>query len=417
MNRALKQPVVLASTLIGAVLALVVGLAYLGGFSNPVGNLHDVQVGIVDLDEPQQLGDRELSVGATFHRALLDRIAAADDSPVRLVTYPDEAAAREALLDNRVTGVAILPADLTATVIDIGMRSATGQPAEPATVRLLLNEGAGALQPSVVTQAATAAQQQLADTVSGLLVAQLDAAGLQVHPSNAAVIGQPVRVETVGLPHLGDHAGRGLPPLYYSVVITLVGLFGAVALHALVGALVDEEPQHILGRKLDLGHLDLDRWQRYRLEAVLLVPTAVLGGIVATVTATGIVGTQIASVPATLLVSILGALALSQLTLAVITGFGSLGLLVAVLATTIFGVPSARGVYPAEAIPAFFQALGFLPMRWIVDGARAAFYFDGRADAGLRGSIVVLVAYVVGSVLAGVAVARLSHRRSIEPST
>lgn len=108
----------------------------------------------------------------------------------------------------------------------------------------------------------------------------------------------------------------------------------------------------------------------------------------------------------------LGVLALAWLTLAVITGFGELGLLVAVLATTIFGVPSARGVYPVEAMPAFFRALGFLPMRWIVDGARASFYFDGRGAAGLQGSIIVLSFYIVGSLACGVAIARICHHRA-----
>src|SRR5699024_10355396 len=118
------------------------------------------------------------------------------------------------------------------------------------------------------------------------------------------------------------------------------------------------------------------------------------------------------SVGGAALVSVIGAVALSQLTLAMITGFGQVGLLVAVLATTIFGVPTARGAYPAEALPGFFEALGFLPMRWIVDGARAAFYFDGRGSAGLTGSLVVLGLYAIGAVAVGVLLARISERRA-----
>lgn len=413
MRSAIKQPVLLASTLIGALLAVIVGYAYLGGFTNPVGNLHGVKVGIVDLDQEATLGENTISVGSTFHDALRERADAANGAPIELVTYDTVEAAMDDLDNNRVTAVAVLPEDLSAKVIQIGLDSATGETAEPVTVDLFVNEGAGALQPSVVQTAATEAQQQLSDTVSTLLVGQLADLDLTLDPANAAVIGQPVRTELVPTPDLGDKAGRGLPPLYYSVVITLVGLFGAIGLHSIVGAMLGEAEQRVLGRKLELPRIELDTWARYRLEATLLVPLAVLGGIMATVTAKWIVGTQISSVGATVLVSILGAIALSQLTLAMVTGFGEVGLLVAVLATTIFGVPTARGVYPAEALPAFFEKLGFLPMRWIVDGARAAFYFDGRGGAGLTGSVVVLCIYIIFAVLLGVLVARVSHRRII----
>lgn len=413
MRTALRQPVLLATTLIGALLAVIVGFAYLGGFTDPIGNLHGVKVGIVDLDEEKELAGTRISVGATFSDALLEKAEAADGAPIELIAYDSLEEAQDDLADNRLTAVAVLPEDLSARVLQIGLDSAMGEHAEPAEVHLFVNEGAGALQPSVVDQAAAAAQQELADTVSGLLVEQLDDAGLTLDPANASVIGHPVRVERVGNPELGNKAGRGLPPLYYSVVITLVGLFGAVGLHSVVGAMTGEEPQHVLGREVSLPRIELGVWDRYRLEAMLSVPLAVLGGLAAVGTARWLVGTQMSSVWAAALVSIVGAIALSQLTLAMITGFGQVGLLVAVLATTIFGVPTARGVYPAEALPGFFEALGFLPMRWIVDGARAAFYFDGRGSAGLTGSLVVLSLYAVGAVALGVLVARISERRAV----
>lgn len=411
MRSSLKQPVLLASTLIGAVLAVVVGFAYLGGFTNPIGNLHGVKVGIVDLDRVQEFGDTEISVGATFHQALRDRAEQADGSPIEVLTYDSVQAGMDDLRDNRVTAVAVLPADLSQDVIQIGLDSATGEPAEPVTVEVFVNEGAGALPPSVVEKAAAEAQQQLSNTVSALLVAQLDELDLTVDPVNAAVIGQPVRSEMIGKPALGDEAGRGLPPLYYAVVITLVGLFGAIGLHSIVGAMLGELDQRVLGRKIELPRLSLDALERYHLEAVLLVPLAVLGGLAATVTAKWIVGTQMSSVGATALISVLAAIALSQLTLAMVTGFGEIGLLITVLATTIFGVPTARGVYPAEALPDFFAGLGFLPMRWIVDGTRAAFYFDGRGAAGLTGAVNVLCIYIVIAVGLGAVFARISNQR------
>lgn len=404
MRQVTRQPILVATVLVGALLAVVVGCAYLGGFTDPVGNLHDVRIAIVDQDQPQDVAGTRLAVGESFRSELVQRSDAAHGKPIRLVTYPSLAAARADLLDNKLTAVAVLPRTLTADVVKI---ATTGGGAPPAEVTVLINEGAGALQPSVVTKAADAAEDQLAATISAQLVTQLDRLGLKIDPAHAATIGRPVRVHYEPTPALTDKAGRGLPPLYYSVVVTLTGLLSAVAIHLVVGVMAGVDEETILGRRLRLPRLDVDPWQRFRLEAGMVLPASVLGGLAATGTARWIIGTQMDAVGATALISVLGTLALAWLALAFVTGFGELGLLVAVLATTIFGVPSARGVYPVEAMPGFFRALGFLPMRWIVDGARAAFYFDGRAGAGLRGAIIVLVLYAVGSLAFGVLVARI----------
>src|SRR5699024_3113700 len=129
---ALRQPVLLATTLIGALLAVIVGFAYLGGFTDPVGNLHGVKVGIVDLDEAEDFGDTTISVGATFHDALVERAEEADDAPIELVTYDTLEEAQEDLADNQLTAVAVLPEDLSSRVLQIGLDSATGETAEPA---------------------------------------------------------------------------------------------------------------------------------------------------------------------------------------------------------------------------------------------------------------------------------------------
>lgn len=282
--------------LIGAVLAVIVGCAYLGGFTDPVGNLHDVPIAIVNQDEAQDIGGQRLSVGDTFEKELLKRAEEAGDKPIRLIQYDSLDQARADLLDNKLTAVAVLPPNLTADVVKIG--TSAGK-AEPVEVTVLLNEGAGALQPAVVTEAADTAEDELAGTVSSLLVSQLDELGIKVEPDNAASIGRPVRVDYEPTPSLTDRAGRGLPPLYYSVVITLTGLLSAVALHLLVGVMIGREEEEILGRPIRLPALDLDPWQRFKVEASLLVPASVLGGLAATATAAWIIDTQVGNVAMT----------------------------------------------------------------------------------------------------------------------
>ena len=82
-----------------------------------------------------------------------------------------------------------------------------------------------------------------------------------------------------------------------------------------------------------------------------------------------------------------------------------------VLLTTIYGVPSSRGVYPEQALPPFFVWLGeFLPLRYFSDGLRAAMYFDGRAAAGVLRSVVALTVWLVLSIVVGAAASYAMRR-------
>lgn len=72
------------------------------------------------------------------------------------------------------------------------------------------------------------------------------------------------------------------------------------------------------------------------------------------------------------------------------------------LFTTIFGVPSALGVYPAEALPRFFRVTSLWhPMHYLTDAMRSLAFYDGRAAAGLGTALVVLTAWLVGGGLVG----------------
>jgi hypothetical protein len=71
-------------------------------------------------------------------------------------------------------------------------------------------------------------------------------------------------------------------------------------------------------------------------------------------------------------------------------------------------------VYPWEALPAFFRLLGeVLPLRYLTDGMRALFFFDGLADAGLRRGIIAVSIWGAASVVLGYCVALVCRRRAL----
>jgi ABC-type polysaccharide/polyol phosphate export permease len=148
-------------------------------------------------------------------------------------------------------------------------------------------------------------------------------------------------------------------------------------------------------------------------EALIAVPVAALGGAGVAWMAIGILGAHADRPFEALLLAMAGVLAMMWFAQVFLVAFGLVGDLLVLLLTTIFGVPSARGVYPAEALPTFFQVIGaVLPLRWLTDGMRSAFFYGGTAASGLRGAWVAIAAYALVSLALGAVVARTAARRA-----
>jgi ABC-type polysaccharide/polyol phosphate export permease len=193
---------------------------------------------------------------------------------------------------------------------------------------------------------------------------------------------------------------------------TLTGLVGAIAIHTAIGTLAGRDHIEVLGRRLRFRRTEVGAVRQFLDEAVLIAVLAVVSGPVIALVALGVLNAQAdAAVPIAGLCAA-GVATIGWFTLFCVTAFGVLGEVLVVLVTTIFGVPSARGVYPAEALPSLFVELGrFLPMRYLTDALRASFYFDARSGAGLTRGLVALGTWAVASLLCGLAVAETVARR------
>ena len=409
----LRRPIVWGAVVLAALLGGIMTYAYVGAFVDPISELHGLPMGLVVLDRPADAAGVTVAVGAQLQAELTAPAApGAATSPVTWEVLPTRQAAVDALNDNRLVGAIVIPAEVSAEVVAIGTSLGT---APPAGIEVLRNPGAGSLQPAVVDRVATRVVDDLSTAVSTQLTSTL--AGLQVQVSPTAVdsLARPITAATTDVPALGGTSGRGLPPFYVAVMITLTGVIGATVLHVLAGAAIGREHLHFLGRDAHVRTVRRDPLARWRAEALIAVPLSVLGGLAVVGTAVGIVGAEAQRPWAAALFAVLGVLAITEFALAMLTAFGTAGDLVVLLVTTIFGVPSARGVYPAEAIPRLFVRLGdVLPLRFLTDGMRSLFFFGGRAQlgAGITGMLV----WAVGSIVLGAAIAEASARRwGVEP--
>jgi YhgE/Pip-like protein len=411
-GRVFVRPVVLWAVAGSVALGVVMTFGYLGAFVDPEGNLEDLPVGVVDLDQPAAVAGQQLAIGAEFVAQIT-----APENDVRQIewrTFDSEEAALQAVDEGRVAGVLVVPEDLSADVGANAVAVATGQsPPESPRIRFEHNGGLGLFPDTVALRAADTAVDGLSATVSQQLVDQLVSLGLAVPPADVAAIARPVTLDDVGRPPLTDHAGRGLTPLYTAVMLTLTGFVGMSIVHVVLAHLEGDIRLDVLGREIRLGRARQTPGQLWGTAALAAVALAVAGGIVIPVVIVEVIGAQAGPLPAFLPFSVLSVAAIAFMCLSFLTLFGLLGELPSLLVTTIFGVPSAGGVYPTEALPGFFVVLStFLPMRFITDGARSLFFFDGRAAAGLGRAYVVLAVWLVGSAAVGALGARWLGRRA-----
>ncbi len=400
------HPLTWAAVVGGVLLAGVMTFAYVGAFVNPIGELSGLRIGYVDNDRPVEVAGTTVAVGDQ----VVDELSSTGpDGPVEWVRYDSRDALVTALRSDDLAGGLVLPEQLSQQVADIGTSSGS---ADRAQIEVISNPGAGSLQPVAVDNATGRVVDQLNDRVSEMLTSTLSDLDATISPSAVGSLARPIDVRAIEIPQVGNLGGRGLPPLYVAVMTTLAGLVGAIAVHVAVGALAGQEHVEILGRRMRFARIETSPVRRFVDEAVLVAVLAVASGFVIPFVAVGLLDAQADRVWVAVPVLMLGVASIGWFTLLCVTAFGVLGEVLVVLVTTIFGVPSARGVYPAEALPGFFVALGWvLPLRYLTDSVRSTFFFDARADAGLATGVLALVLWALGSVVLGVAVAAVVERR------
>ena len=70
------------------------------------------------------------------------------------------------------------------------------------------------------------------------------------------------------------------------------------------------------------------------------------------------------------------------------------------------GIFSSGGAIPLVSVPEFHRICSaFLPTRYMVEGMKALFYYDGNMEAGLERALIVLISCLVVFVIATVGIA------------
>jgi len=398
---AFKRGMTWAIIVAAVLMAVAMAGGYLGAFLSPEENIRDFPIGIVNEDAGISLAGQEQNRGADVVGQITAPNPAVGDA-IAWKTLESRQAAVDAIDRNKLYAALVIPADFTQRLAGLARPAlVSGEPA-PAEIEVLYNHGAGSIAGSQGKDIVLTAANRVDVVISRQLLAGIEQQGGAVDAAVVPFYADPVMVVETDLAPAGEDTGKGMGAFYLAVVI-VVGAFLAtdvisfgtdfLAGHASLGPRLEK----LRGAAVPMGLMDL-----FRAKLALVIIAAIAIGASDTWLAHVVLGLPVANDWALFGVATLGALAIGALTLMLIAALGTPGILIALLFTTILGVPSAGGVFPNEMLPKIYQALGtVLPVRYLTDALRSLVFFDGRWDAGLAAGVGVLAAYAVGAIALG----------------
>lgn len=399
----LRHPLPWVGVLAAGLMAFTITFSYLGGFVDPGGNTRDLPLAIVNEDTGADVGGQPLNLG----QQVTEEVTApggrlGDDVEWSVVASRDEVI--DQMKSDRYYAAMIIPPDYTARIL--ALQTASGSPLEAARIEILANPAAGSIASAAAQQIVQGVVAQIQAEVQTQTVQALTSAGAVLSPQQATVIAQPVQFDITTAVPIGDQSARGLAPFYFAVMLTLAGFVGTNIVNIAVDISAGRAELDLFGRRRRMPDTQTTWRELFAAKLTLSLAMSVLSAILLTVMAVPILGMD-ATDPWTLaLFAVLGVTAVSMVTLLFVTTLGNVGVLLGILVTTIFGVPSAGGVYPLEMMPRFFQLLGdVLPLRYLTDGSRSLIFFEGRLDAGLETAVWVLALYAAAAAAFGYAAA------------
>ena len=418
-SRTLDSLMVIAVVLGAALFAFIMTFSYLGAFLDPDGNIRGMPLAMVNEDQGAVVAGQAYNFG---RQAVAEVTSPASELGDRVdwtvLTTREEA--RASIHDDSSYAAIVIPADFSARLVQIASPG-TSTPAA-AEVEVLTSPASGAFAGLASQQIVTDVVSRVSETTRQRILETAAAAGLTVPAQSAVALSDPVQLKVTVEAPVGLRTGRGLAPFYFALMMTLAGYLGTVAISFGVDFRAGVRDLVVFSRRVSRPSRQLSAFRLWSAKAPLVIIMAVLAGALETWMAVGLLDMPAPDPVRLGLFATLGILAVAMPTLILLTTLGELGMIFALLFTTIFGVPSAGGVYPIEMLPAFFRFLArWLPLRYMTDGARALLFFDGRGAAGLRRALVPLGIYATGGLVLGGLVAfaidrvagRLTNRASI----
>ncbi|WP_309231682.1 DUF3533 domain-containing protein [Nocardia sp. SYP-A9097] len=409
--------------LVVTLLASLLGVMYLDYIVDPEKNLHDFPIALVN----QDVGD-DLETGRQIKYVNFgDQVAAglrqavpANQIDLRVLGINE---AQLQMQSAQVYGTLIIPSDFSKRLGILGVGSVVPGEISKPVITLQTNPRMGAFATAIVqkfgaqalTQVDTQVGQQLTDQVKTTL--QPPPGGPPAPALSAATmitLAQPLNIVVEEFRPLPGGSGEGLTAFFYSLLLLLAGMVGAMIIHQLIDSALGFLPTewgpwyvHYPHTLISRVHTLLLKWA-----AVVVMSIAVSGALLGIGAALGM------PIDRPLLLFLYGALVITAVGVtctSILAAVGTAGLIINLIIFIILGLPSSGGTVPIEATPKYFGWLAkFEPMHQVFLGTRSILYFNGGAAAGLsRGLWMAILGLAVGLIF-GLAITRFYDHKGLD---
>ncbi|UGT39927.1 DUF3533 domain-containing protein [Nocardia yamanashiensis] len=404
-------------------LASLLGVMYLDYVVDPEQNLHDFPIALVNQDVGDDLSG---AGGQTKHVNFGDQVTQGleqavpgDKIDLRVLGINE---AQLQMQQAQVYATIIIPSDFSKRLGILGVGSIVPGDIEKPVITLQTNPRTGAFATAIVqkfgaealTQVDKQVGQQLTETVKSQLKPPDGGAAPQLSGATQIALASPLKIVVEQFRPLPGGSGEGLTAFFYSLLLLLVGMVGAMIIHQLIdsalGFLPTEwGPWYVHFPRAPISRLNtlLLKWAAITVLAVLVSGVLLLIGRA--------LGMPIDK-PLTLFV--FGAfviMAVGFTCSSVLAAVGTAGLIINLIIFIILGLPSSGGTVPIEATPKYFGWLAtFEPMHQVFLGTRSILYFNGSGVAGLtRGAWMTALGLGIGIVF-GLAITIFYDRKGLE---
>lgn len=364
---------------IGVVLIGIMTSLYIGSAVDPIDHMEGLPVSLVQ-EDAGSMGPAGLKIN--LGRSLERELTGSPEASKKLAIHVESKADAEDRMKRGASYATLfIPPNFTNSALQL--ISVPGlPPTKPGmpTVELLGNQRAGTQGSALATGVLAPALHETSEALGRRLLKEAP----REDAVTVAALKNPVEVQAGQYNPLPTKAALGLSAFYIALLMMMCGFIGATIINSGLDAVLGFAPQEI-GPKWMLNRPALiSRFQTLISKwAIAVVLTGVLTAIVLLV-AIGILGMD---APEPLLLWVYGWFCAATVAIGTLALFAVLGLpgqLVALLLFVYFGLASAGGTVPIQALPDGFAAASHIdPLRQILGGVRSILYLESRTDAGL----------------------------------
>jgi len=392
----------LLPAVIAAVFVTLLAFVYLGAVVNPTGHLHGLPVMVVNEDQGASVHGQDVRIGASVVKGLEQSHGVASRLDLRNATLSH---AKATMDRGGAYATVVIPATLSESVLAAtGADGASAGVPAKASIELLENSRLGSLGVNLAAGVLTPAIEKISRRI-GSNVSSLATPAAVSNPLVVADLADPVALTTSSYRPLPDHSALGLSAFYIALLSIMVGFISSTLINSSIDSALGYGATELGPHWRHRRPVAINRRQTLLVKwgAALLVTPVVT--VILLLVAVGALHMYAPHLVLLWLLAALAALMIATGTLSLLSIFGSIGQLLAMILLVYLSLASSGGTVPIQALPGFFNVVGHVePLRQVLDGTRAIMYFGARGDAGLTHSVVVLACELAFWMIVGLAV-------------